>query len=124
MALNLQTLDDLTASRPSLHSSPSSFRRVSHHVCAKSLPENPNAIVKRVLPAEILDLIVLVLLDDNHCSFSSIANFSLSSFQFRQIALKRAFYRLNLMHSDRAWNSIPGLDVWVRCVILYMAINI
>ncbi|KAF9820858.1 hypothetical protein IEO21_01085 [Rhodonia placenta] len=55
-----------------------------------------------------------MLTDKN--TFSSIASFSLASYQFRQIAFRRFFYRLyarNSAHFERCCQ-IPGMFTWVR----------
>lgn len=51
--------------------------------------------------------------------FSTIAGFSLASYQFRQIALRQYFARL-YAHSKESWHNlcqIPGIYSWVRLVL-------
>ena len=66
-------------------------------------------------PSEILDLIMQSLLRIKHC-FSTIASFSMVSYQFRQVALKRYFTRL-IITSSVEWAALrQAMDVmlWVR----------
>ncbi|OCH96316.1 hypothetical protein OBBRIDRAFT_809230 [Obba rivulosa] len=72
------------------------------------------------IPSEVIDEIVAAILADKR-AFSSIMNFSLASYQFRQIAFRRFFGRLYARSSGHWTNccKIPGMFSWVRKLECY-----
>ncbi|KZT21206.1 hypothetical protein NEOLEDRAFT_797228 [Neolentinus lepideus HHB14362 ss-1] len=69
------------------------------------------------LPAELLDRIIsLVLANDQSQSFSIIAPFSLASYQFRQVALRRWFsiFKISSVAAFTNLCWVDGLYSWVR----------
>ncbi|KAL6304537.1 hypothetical protein BKA93DRAFT_732830 [Sparassis latifolia] len=72
-------------------------------------------VLQTAVPSEVLDEIVACLLAGKH-AFSSIANFSLVSYQFRRTALRRFFARL-YVRSPSHWIhccQIMGIFSWAR----------
>ncbi|KAH9940864.1 uncharacterized protein BXZ73DRAFT_42334, partial [Epithele typhae] len=69
----------------------------------------------RSIPSEVLDGIAESLLAGCH-GFSSVGAFSLVSYQFRQVALRRYFAKLRIRSAKR-WDAccrIRGACLWVR----------
>ncbi|TFK52022.1 hypothetical protein OE88DRAFT_1679669 [Heliocybe sulcata] len=86
---------------------------------------NPSRVLHAVrkkcaLPAELLDHIIsLVLVNVSPRSFSTIASFSLASYQFRQVALRQWFSILKVSSVATFTNlcSVNGLYSWVRYLL-------
>ncbi|KAI0075328.1 hypothetical protein K474DRAFT_1762582 [Panus rudis PR-1116 ss-1] len=73
------------------------------------------ATIQCTFPVEMFETIVAAVLEDED-EFTAIANFSLASKAFREIALRRYFTRL-YAHTKPAWINmcrIPGVYTWVR----------
>ena len=80
-----------------------------------------NKLICRLrLPLEVVDHIVVCILQTSSKSpsFSVISSFSLTCFQFREIAFRRFFSMLDITRKT-GWLtmcSIPGMADWVRWV--------
>ncbi|KAH8104040.1 hypothetical protein BXZ70DRAFT_985047 [Cristinia sonorae] len=70
-----------------------------------------------IVPVEVVEEIVVAILAEQP-TFSSIANLSLASYQFRQIAFRNFFKNFNAL-SKRAWcllTGISGVYSWARSI--------